>query len=165
VPYSDPEKRRAYGRAWIKQNADKAREAMRRWRERHPDAHRAERRLYYARHRERLKEVIAAYHRANPGVVKAKSQAYRARRRSSPGSFSLAEWLELVAAHDGRCAYCRGFEPLEAEHRVPLSRGGSNFIGNIVPACRACNARKHRLTDDEFRARLAAEKDQPPRYT
>ena len=66
MPYSDPEKRRAYGREWMKRNADKARGAMRRWRERHPDAHRAENAAYYARHAERLKRRIEGYHRANP---------------------------------------------------------------------------------------------------
>jgi 5-methylcytosine-specific restriction endonuclease McrA len=138
-------------------NADKARAAMRRWRERHPDEHRAEGRAYYARHRERLSAAIAAYHRANPGVVKAKSQAYRARKLASEGSFSLEQWLDLVAAYDGRCAYCAATGPLEAEHRTPLSRGGTNFIGNILPACRRCNARKHQLTDAEFRMRIQTE--------
>jgi 5-methylcytosine-specific restriction endonuclease McrA len=146
-------------------NADKAREAMRRWRERHPDEHRAEHRAYYARHRERLSAAIAAYHRANPGVVKAKSQAYRARKLATEGSFSLEEWLDLIAAYDGTCGYCGAVAPLEAEHRIPLSRGGTNFIQNIIPACRTCNARKHRLTEAEFRARLVAERNEPRPYT
>ena len=30
MPYSDPERRRAYGREWMRRNAEKAREAMRR---------------------------------------------------------------------------------------------------------------------------------------
>ena len=141
----------------MKLNAQKAREAMRRWRERHPDEHRAERRAYYARHRDRLSAAIAAYHRANPGVVKAKSQAYRARKQRTGGSFSLEQWLDLVAAHDGRCGYCGVVAPLEAEHRIPVSRGGNSFIENIIPACRTCNARKHRLTETEFRARLEVE--------
>jgi 5-methylcytosine-specific restriction endonuclease McrA len=40
---------------------------------------------------------------------------------------------------------------------VPLCRGGSNEISNILPACRHCNRRKHRKTEEEFRALLAAE--------
>jgi 5-methylcytosine-specific restriction endonuclease McrA len=36
-------------------------------------------------------------------------------------------------------------------------RGGTNFIDNILPACRGCNARKHTMTEEEFRARLAVE--------
>ena len=52
----------------------------------------------------------------------------------------------------------RGDWPLEQDHRVPLDRGGMNWIENILPACRVCNARKHLMTEDEFRARLATER-------
>jgi len=51
---------------------------------------------------------------------------------------------------------------IQTDHRIPLSRGGSNFIDNIVPACRPCNLRKHTLTEAQFRARLAAQPDQQP---
>ena len=63
-----------------------------------------------------------------------------------------------------RCAYRGEAGPLEPDHRVPLARGGTNFIANILPACRRCNAEKHTMTEDEFRARLAAERDaaRPP---
>jgi len=163
MPYSDPEQRRAYGREWMKRNAEKAREAMRRWRERHPEAHRAENAAYYARHSERLKRRIEDYHRANPAIVHAKSQKHRALRLAADGSFTASEWKVLVDAYGGRCAYCGEFAKLEPDHRVALSRGGSNWIENILPACHRCNARKQRMGEPEFRARLAAEKNEPPR--
>jgi len=163
VPYSDPEKRRAYGRDWMRRNADKARAAMQRWRERHPDAHRAENARYYARNAERLNERIADYHRANPAVVRAKSQKHRALRLTADGAFTSQEWKDLIRAYDDRCAYCGGEAPLEPDHRVALSRGGSNRIENILPACHRCNARKHRMSESEFRGRLVAERDHPPR--
>ena len=50
-----------------------------------------------------------------------------------------------------RCAYC-GAEalPLEIEHIVPRSRGGSNRASNLTLACHACNQRKGKLTATEF---------------
>jgi len=45
------------------------------------------------------------------------------------------------------------------DHRIPLARGGDNTIANILPACGRCNRRKHLMTEEEFRARLAAERD------
>ncbi len=164
MPYADPEKRRAYGREWMRRNAEKAREAMRRWRERHPDAHRAENAEYYARNAERLNKRISEYHRANPAVVRAKSHRHRALRKGADGAFTSQEWKDLIEAHGGCCAYCRREAPLEPDHRVALSRGGSNRIENILPACHRCNARKHRMSEAEFRARLAAELDQPSPY-
>ena len=43
-----------------------------------------------------------------------------------------------------RCAYC-GAEgvPLQIEHVRPRSRGGSNRVSNLVPACEPCNTAKN----------------------
>lgn len=60
-------------------------------------------------------------------------------------------WRLIREMYDGRCYYCgKGGKKLQREHRVPLARGGSNDISNIVPSCEACNRRKGILTDDEF---------------
>src|SRR5687767_3459002 len=81
------------------------------------------------------------------------------RRAAGTGShFTFAEWGTLLAAHEGHCAYCGSTERIEADHRIPLDRGGSNEIGNILPACRHCNRRKHRRTEEEFRSLLQAER-------
>jgi 5-methylcytosine-specific restriction endonuclease McrA len=158
VAYKDPERQRAYARDWLKRNPQKAREAVRRWSKMHPEKRRAAKRLYYARHREQHRVVMAAYHAAHPEVLRAKSNAYRARARAAEGQFTSAEWLALVARYRGKCAYCGEAGPLQVDHRTPLSRGGTNSIENVLPACRSCNGMKHRLTEDEFRARLAAER-------
>jgi len=161
MPYADPDKRRAYGREWMKRNPEKARAGMQRWRALHPEEHRAESRARYARHTDRLKAQIAAYHRAHPDIVRAKREKHRALRKGAAGFFTAEEWQQLVIEYDHGCNYCGVIGPLEQDHRVPLARGGTNWIENILPACRGCNARKHLLTEDEFRARLAAERDAP----
>jgi hypothetical protein len=82
----------------------------------------------------------------------------RARALGAGPSFTAAEWIALVAAHEQRCAYCGSPGQLHADHRTPLARGGTNSIENLLPACATCNLRKHLLTEDEFRARLAMER-------
>jgi 5-methylcytosine-specific restriction endonuclease McrA len=158
MPYKDPERRRAYGRDWMRRNGQKARDGMQRWRKRHPEEHRAEGRAYYARNRARVDRRNMQYLRSNPQVARAKWENYRARRRAGVGSFSGAEWLALVRSYGGRCAYCGLKTILVVEHCTPLSRGGLNSIDNIVPACRSCNARKHQLTENEFVARLRSDR-------
>ena len=157
MPRKDPEERRAYQREYIKRTAERhrvhSREAMRRWRERHPDEHNADSRAYYARDPERRKRQIDASPNRN-AVRRAMHERRRARLLNARGSYTYVEWLGLVATHDGRCAYCGTRSTLDADHRVPLSRGGSNSIENILPACRSCNLRKHTLSEIEFRARL-----------
>ena len=147
----------------MKRNAEKAREAMRRWRQRHPDEHRAELRAYYARDPARRQRQIDAS--PNRRAVRI-AMKHRRRQRAAAGgtSFTYRDWLGLVAQHGGRCGYCGGSGPLQVDHRTPLARGVTNEPGNILPACGRCNLRKHTMSEAEFRARLVAEKDQPRPY-
>jgi len=50
-----------------------------------------------------------------------------------------------------KCTYC-GAEgiPLEVEHIVPKSRGGSSRVSNLALACRKCNQEKGAKTAKEF---------------
>ena len=43
------------------------------------------------------------------------------------------------------------------DHMDPVSRGGSNFLGNLVDCCRRCNLRKGRRTVEEYREKILAE--------
>jgi len=50
-----------------------------------------------------------------------------------------------------KCAYCGQEDvPLEIEHIVPHSRGGSNRVSNLTLACHKCNQTKNNLTASEF---------------
>ena len=40
------------------------------------------------------------------------------------------------------CTYCGSDKQLEADHILPLSRGGSNALVNLATACRPCNLSK-----------------------
>lgn len=163
MPYTDPERRRAYGRDWMKRNPERARAAMRRWRARHPEAHAAQTRARYARDPKRFQERTDASPN-RPAVRRAMHQRRRARILGAGPSFTAAEWTALVEAHRGRCGYCGNVRPLHADHRLPLERGGTSAIENILPACARCNLRKHLMTEEEFRARLAAERDAAQRH-
>lgn len=59
----------------------------------------------------------------------------------------LQQWKMVLDEFGHKCAYCGSEEDLEQEHIVPVKKGGLYEIGNIVPACRQCNARKN---DKEF---------------
>ena len=49
------------------------------------------------------------------------------------------------------CAYCKKTDiPLEVEHIIPKSRGGSNRVNNLTIACRKCNQKKGNKTAEEF---------------
>lgn len=78
----------------------------------------------------------AAY-AANPDPYRRRTAA-RKRLRLHPPREAAAVLLSLF---DGRCAYCPA--PADTwDHVQPLARGGRTVPGNIVPACRPCNASK-----------------------
>ena len=68
------------------------------------------------------------------------------------GELAGYEVREYLLEKWGRqCAYC-GIQntPLEIEHIIPQSRGGTDRVSNLTLACHACNQRKGNLTAEEF---------------
>lgn len=60
----------------------------------------------------------------------------------------------LLEKWQRRCAYCDAENvPLEVEHVVPRSKGGSNRVSNLTLACRPCNERKGNRPVHEFLSR------------
>ena len=68
------------------------------------------------------------------------------------GTLQGYEVREYLLEKWGRaCAYCGQIHiPLEIEHIVPKSRGGSNRISNLTLACHDCNQAKDNKTAAEF---------------
>lgn len=53
-----------------------------------------------------------------------------------------AQWTALKAAWGG-CAYCgEATTSFQKDCVLPISRGGSYVLANVVPSCRSCNASK-----------------------
>ena len=54
-----------------------------------------------------------------------------------------------------QCAYCKKTNlPLEIEHIIPKSRGGSNLIANLTIACQSCNLKKSNKLASECAPKL-----------
>ena len=78
--------------------------------------------------------------------MKSNAEKCRLRRRrlkALASNITPAQWRLKVAQHGGRCAICkRKTRRIERDHIIPISRGGTDTIGNVQPACPRCNGKK-----------------------
>jgi len=80
-------------------------------------------------------------------------QTRRARIRKAEGLFTTEQWLQKFQYYGERCVYCDlelSENTVTKDHKIPLVRGGSNWIANIVPSCLRCNDSKGTKTYNEF---------------
>lgn len=102
------------------------------------------------RRKKRIQSSSDFAQRGTVNIYEGAQPAYRKVIQSSPEpNFRLASFV----AQEGICYYCHSktdFKFWTTEHRIPLSRGGSNKVDNKIGACRYCNNNKGCLTENEF---------------
>lgn len=113
----------------------------------------------YLRDAEKIKQRAAAWSSANPGrrrLIAARNKAHRRGVEVAGYRITDRDWLRLVWRYEGCCAHCGAKTPNPTmDHVIPLSRGGTHGIGNIVPACSSCNLSKNASFVMEWRMRRA----------
>lgn len=65
---------------------------------------------------------------------------------------------QILLKRDGAYCYLCGEIQIPwrmvVEHKIPLSRGGTNDISNLAMACKDCDTAKGSMTEEEYRATL-----------
>ena len=73
-------------------------------------------------------------------------------------SFSARERLTIYRKTKGHCYLCGefvDFDSFEVEHKVPLSKGGTNDLNNLFCACHCCNTIKHDIYPRDFMDKIS----------
>lgn len=83
-------------------------------------------------------------------------RAKHMRHARTLGNHTRAQWLQLLAEHGFMCVYCGVQRATSKDHIIPISKGGSNAIENIAPACLACNSSKGDRSLKQWIAKLGA---------
>lgn len=139
-------------------------ESNKRWRESHRDSIRAKYREFYKDNRLAERDRITSYYEENPQAwserlekIEAwrrrnrdKSRSYvrnrRAKINQSEGSHTGADIEKIFNGQKGFCWWC-GKDMTDTgyhvDHRIPISRGGSNGPENLVISCPPCNLKKN----------------------
>lgn len=162
---ANPEKNRGYKRKWATNNQDKIRahrvavapiisiknkeryrangepikdRARNRWRNLTPEQrleHNKKRRERYAK---------------NPDIRNIPAILRQATDRVGFGKITKLEWKEVCEKYGNKCYYCGSTGKITLEHLLPVSRGGTNELSNLRPACPSCNYSKHNKTPEEY---------------
>lgn len=112
-----------------------------------------QRKTFTGRDRETVELKLAAYRADNPPTEHLGSRVANMERARSLGTHTPREWWLYVRSVKAVCEYCRKDTTvwnLQQDHRIPVSRGGSDAIDNLAVACRACNYEKGTMTADEY---------------
>jgi len=123
----------------------KSRNRMREWRKNNPERNKKNQDKSQKRYREK-----------NPEWEKANNRKRRAKKLNAEGSHTEQEWLDKKKEYNYKCFYCGIHESelkykykdkrwwkLTEDHLTPLSKEGTDYIDNIVPACISCNSSKN----------------------
>ena len=77
------------------------------------------------------------------------------RNRSRLYNINVQEWyrlLKIIFERDNyTCVYCGSVGgKLEGDHKIPISKEGTNDLSNLVTSCRKCNRQKKDKSVEEF---------------
>ena len=105
---------------------------------------------YYAKNKDKIAKRQSDYLKRNPDKITQYNHRRRARKANAKGSHTAEQLKARFDYHGNKCVYCNSTDNLHADHQIPLSRGGTNFASNMVPACASCNCSKNDKTPIEF---------------
>lgn len=145
----DPEARRRQSRESYYRRRDDVLDRVKQDRKENPEKYRKYARTAYAKHREDRIQRSNKWQKENPDRVAARY----AKRKSRESGFTVTKKFQRRSLHRSgyRCIYClqkldtvnrRSPGGLHWDHVIPLSRGGRNSEGNLVPSCATCNMKK-----------------------
>lgn len=140
---NNPEKKREQARRWYQANRGKALEAAKAWHKRNPRP----RRPMSDEAKQRLAEWRASKPERDKLARKAREHRRSERCRKARGLFPV-RGKDLEARFDQfkmKCAYCGCSCSPTLDHFIPIAKGGTHALGNLIPACHDCNSRKRDL--------------------
>ena len=153
---------------WVNRTPEQAKrayEASRRWQQENPEKAKAASLAWCEANPERVKERSRAWREANPEKMADSGRRYRALKKGAESDdHTFAElcehWLAMGLDPE-QCSYCDkrcsptqshgGPDTFSIDHVVPLVRGGSHCMDNLMPSCKGCNSSKNnRLLYEEW---------------
>lgn len=149
---------------WRENNREQSRIAVKNWAIKNSQRKKETNALYFQNNKVKIRAYRVAYKEANKELIANKNFEYRRnnlakhsnnemKRRAAKkqnGIFFINS-KELTRIYSSPCAYCGTLSEITADHVIPISRGGTHSIGNLVAACLKCNSSKGSKTITEWK--------------
>lgn len=148
--HADPEKYIARVKKYQQENAAAVNAKNKAWRAANREAYNAYMREYDERNRAKRRLAKWKWKMANPDAVRLYVHRRRTALFSAGGHLSAAQWRGICEGQGQRCFDCDELKPLTVGHIVPVSKGGSNNVENIIAQCQSCNSKQGRRIHPKF---------------
>ena len=133
----DAEKARA--KSYYQNNKERSLAYYKQWSLDNPEKIAVIKKRYRDNNKSEIAEGNKSWELSNPEKVKQKVTRRRALKKQAK-TFFISE-KEFWHLYNSKCFFCDSRADT-IEHLIPLSRGGTHGIGNLVSACRSCNSSK-----------------------
>jgi 5-methylcytosine-specific restriction endonuclease McrA len=150
---ANPEKLKIRSRKWRAVYPEKEKASQDKYRLANREKEKERQRKYRADNTEKKKAANSKWSKANPENNRHRTSIRRARKLAN-GVYEISS-NELKKLYESPCAYCGSQESIQADHVVPIARGGTHSIGNLVAACARCNQSKGSKFLTEWKRSLA----------
>ena len=138
------------GRIYREANREKIRAKNRDHYQQNHTKERERSQFYRQKNADKIRDRLRNYYQTPSG----KDCSYRAkqkRRAIKNQCHSLPYKREdILNLFNSECAYCGSKDKLTLDHFIPLTKGGSDVQGNLLPACLSCNCSKRNLDAIEW---------------
>lgn len=141
---------------YANKNREDIKEYKRQWHQNNREDQLEQQRRYRQENREALSELVRQWQKKNREKTRASCRNRRALKRNSKGTHTISDIRALYEGQNGKCWYC-GVDvgnDYHVDHFIPLSKGGSNDVGNLRIACPTCNLSKNAKDPHEWSGRL-----------
>lgn len=125
---------------WRQENLEKEKASQRAKYRANPEYYKTKARQWIANNKDKKIARDREYQINNPHVYRATKQR-RKIRKAENGEYVITkkEWQKLYSSP---CVYCGDTKDIQADHVIPIIKGGIHGISNLVPACKGCNSSK-----------------------
>ena len=147
--FANPEPAKQRSKDWRKNNPEWNKANNKSWRENNKEYVAQKNAEWRTNNLEQHRNNSKQWAKENP--EKRKANNYKRRSCiSENGKFEITK-KEIVTIYKSECVYCGSNQKITLDHVIPIKRGGTHSLGNLVPACQSCNSSKGTKTITEWK--------------